>query len=138
MAMPRKHFTDSDRTLIWERWQRGESLHQIAQRLATRHSSIRQVLARTGGIRPPSRHRSARVLTLAEREEISRSVALGRSLRSIAAQLHRERPPPLVARSSATVGVSDIEPIEPTREPGIAPVAPSPASCAHIPCWPSG
>lgn len=89
MAMPRKHFTDSDRTLIWDGWQRGESLHQIARQLVTRHSSIRQVLARTGGIRPPSRHRSGRVLSLAEREEISRSVALGRSLRSIAEQLHR-------------------------------------------------
>jgi len=89
MAMPRKHFTDADRTLIWDRWQQGESLHRIAQRLATRHSSIRQVLVRTGGIRPPPRHRSTRALTLAEREEISRSVALGRSLRCIAEHLHR-------------------------------------------------
>ena len=89
MAMPRKHFTDADRTLIWDRWQRGESLHQIGQRLATRHSSIRQVLVRTGGIRPPPRHRAIRALTLAEREEISRSVALGRSLRTVAEQLHR-------------------------------------------------
>src|SRR5579859_238286 len=89
MAMARKHFSDADRTLIWDRWQRGESLHQIGQRLAVRHSSIRQVLARTGGIRPSSRHRSVRALTLAEREEISRSVALGRSLRAVAEQLHR-------------------------------------------------
>ena len=105
MAMPRKHFTDSDQTLIWERWQRGESLHQIAQRLVTRHSSIRQVLARTGGIRPPSRHRSARVLTLVEREEISRSVALGRSLRSIAEQLHRA--PSTVSREVQRNGGSE-------------------------------
>ena len=33
---------------MWERWQRGESLYRIAERLATRHSSIRQMLARTG------------------------------------------------------------------------------------------
>jgi IS30 family transposase len=89
MAMPRKHFTNADRTLIWDRWRQGESLHQIGQRLATRHSSIRQVLVRTGGIRPPVRHRSVRALTLAEREEISRSVALGRSLRTVAEQLQR-------------------------------------------------
>lgn len=89
MVMPRKHFTEADRMLIWDRWQQGTSLHQIARRLATRHSSIRQVLARTGGIRPPPRHRSPRALTLAEREEISRSVAQGRSLRSVAEQLHR-------------------------------------------------
>jgi len=40
----------------------GESLHQIAHRLATRYSSIRHVLAWTGGIRPPVRRRAARVL----------------------------------------------------------------------------
>ena len=88
-AIHRKHFTDADRTLIWDRLQCGESLHQIGQQLATRHSPVRQVLARAGGIRPPSRHRSDRALTLAEREEISRSVALGRSLRAVADQLHR-------------------------------------------------
>lgn len=66
MDLSRKRFTDSDWTLIWDRWQRGESQHQIAQRLATCHSSIRRVLERTGGIRPPPRHRSARALTLAE------------------------------------------------------------------------
>lgn len=89
MAMRRKRFTDADQTLIWERWQRGGALHQIGQQLATGHSSVRRVLARAGGIRPPSRHRSDRALTLAEREEISRSVALGRSLRAVADQLHR-------------------------------------------------
>lgn len=88
-AIPRRHFTEHEKTLMWERWQRGESLHHIAERLATRHSSIRQILAQTGGIRPRSRHRSVRALTLAEREEISRSLALDSSLRSIAAQLHR-------------------------------------------------
>ncbi|MGO4505348.1 IS30 family transposase [Dyella sp. 2YAF14] len=89
MALSRKRFTDSDWTLIWDRWQRGESQHQIAQRLATCHSSIRRVLERTGGIRPPPRHRSARALTLAEREEISRALVLGCSLRSVAARLCR-------------------------------------------------
>ena len=88
-AIPRRHFTEHEKVLMWERRQRGESLHRITERLATRHSSIRQILARTGGIRPPPRHRSARALTLAEREEISRFVALGRSLRLIAEQLHR-------------------------------------------------
>lgn len=87
--LPRKRFTDTDRTLIWNRWQHGESLHQIAQRLSARHSSVRQLLARTGGIRPLSRYRCVRVLTLAEREDISGSVALGWSLRSIAEELHR-------------------------------------------------
>jgi len=76
-------------SLLWDLWQKGESLHQIARLLDRRHSSIRRVLAQTGGIRPAPRHRSTRALTLAEREEISRSVALGHSLRAVAAQLHR-------------------------------------------------
>ena len=78
-----------DQTFLWERWQQGESIHQIARLLDRKHSSIRQVLTRTGGIRPASRHRSPRVLTLEEREEISRSVAAGCSLRSIAQRLCR-------------------------------------------------
>lgn len=85
----RRHITDSEKTLLWERWQRGESLHQIARWLGRRHSSIRRVIAQAGGIRPLPRRRSPRALTLSEREEISRRVAFGQSLRQIAAQLGR-------------------------------------------------
>jgi IS30 family transposase len=85
----RRHITDTEKTQFWDRWQQGESIHQIARSLGRRHSSVRRVLAQTGGIRPATRHRAPRTLTLAEREEISRSVARGRSLRSVAEQLHR-------------------------------------------------
>ena len=85
----RRHITDTEKTQFWDRWQRGESIHQIARSLGRRHSSVRRVLAQTGGIRPATRHRAPRTLTLAEREEISRSVARGCSLRSVAEQLHR-------------------------------------------------
>ena len=74
---------------IWDRWQRGESLNSIG-RLFDRHSSsIFGLLAPTGGIRPPPRQRSRLALTLAEREEISRGIACGLSLRAVAAQLGR-------------------------------------------------
>lgn len=86
---PRRPITEGQMSLLWDLWQKGESLHQIARLLDRRHSSIRRVLAQTGGIRPVPRHRSTRALTLAEREEISRSVALGHSLRTMASQLHR-------------------------------------------------
>jgi len=86
---PPTHYTDTQIGLMWDRWQRGESLHQIAQLFDRHHSSVRRILAETGGIRPATRHRSDRTLTLAEREEISRSVARGCSLRSIAEELHR-------------------------------------------------
>ncbi len=73
----------------WDRWQGGESLNSIG-RLFDRHSSsIFGLLAPTGGIRPPPRQRSRLALTLAEREEISRGIACGLSLRAVAAQLGR-------------------------------------------------
>ena len=86
---PRIHYTESQKALMWERWQKGESLQQIAQLFDRNHSSIQGILAATGGIRPAPRSRSRLALTLAEREEISRAVVAGHSMRSIAAQLGR-------------------------------------------------
>ena len=86
---PRIHYTESQKALMWERWQKGESLQQIAQLFDRNHSSIQGILAATGGIRPAPRSRSRWALTLAEREEISRAVVAGQSMRSIAAQLGR-------------------------------------------------
>jgi IS30 family transposase len=74
---------------MWERWQKGESLQQIAQLFDRNHSSIQGILAATGGIRPGPRRRSRWALSLAEREEISRAVVTGHSIRSIAVQLGR-------------------------------------------------
>lgn len=86
---PRIHDTESQKALMWERWQKGESLQQIAQLFDRNHSSIQGILSATGGIRPAPRCRSRLALTLAEREEISRAVVAGHSMRSIAAQLGR-------------------------------------------------
>ena len=85
----RIYYTEKDKTLMWDRWQKGESLHAIARLFGRSHSSIQGILARTGGIRPPRRHRSRRALTLSEREEISRGVVAAQSLRSIATSLGR-------------------------------------------------
>ena len=86
---PRIYYTEADKALMWDRWQRGESLNAIAGHFGRSHSSIRGILSRTGGIRPPTRRRSRLALTLAEREEISRGMAAGASIRSIAASLGR-------------------------------------------------
>jgi len=85
----RIYYTAADKSLMWDRWQKGESLHSIARHFGRGHSSIQGILARTGGIRPAQRRRSRRTLTLCEREEISRSVFAGQSLRFIAAALGR-------------------------------------------------
>jgi IS30 family transposase len=74
---------------MWDRWQRGESLKSIGRLFDRSSSSIYGILSVTGGIRPPRRSRSKLALRLTERAEISRGVALGNSLRSIAAQLGR-------------------------------------------------
>ena len=85
----RIYYTAADKSLMWDRWQKGESLHSIARHFGRSHSSIQGVLSRTGGIRPAQRRRSRRTLTLCEREEISRGVFAGQSLRFIAAALGR-------------------------------------------------
>ena len=86
---PRIYYSESQKALMWERWQKGDSLHQIAQLFDRNHTSVQGILLRTGGIRPAQRHRSRLALTLAEREEISRAVAAGNSIRSIATVLGR-------------------------------------------------
>lgn len=79
----RIHYTDSQKAEMWERWQRGEPLHQIAALFDRYASSVRGILLQHGGIRPRSKRRSPRALSLTEREEISRGLAAdGRSDRS--------------------------------------------------------
>ena len=78
---PRIYYTERQKALMWERWQKGESLQQIAQLFDRNHSSIQRILAETGGIRPAQRSRSRLALTLVEREEISRAVVAGHSIR---------------------------------------------------------
>lgn len=85
----RTYYTDAQKALMWERWKEGWTLHQIAQLFNRAHTSVQGILSRTGGIRPPLRRRCASSLTLAEREEISRGLAEGQSIRSVAIRLCR-------------------------------------------------
>src|SRR3974390_342030 len=77
-------FTAAEKTELWDRWQRGESLKAIGRAFGKPSSSIYFQLAPHRGIRPPSWRRSRLALTLAEREEISRAIAAYQSTRSIA------------------------------------------------------
>jgi IS30 family transposase len=86
---PRIHYTEADKALMWDRWQQGESLHEIARLFDRYHHSVRRILAATGGIRPPPRRRSRLALSGSEREEISRGIVAGHSIRSIARTLDR-------------------------------------------------
>ena len=83
----RIYYTESQKSLMWDRWQKGDSLHAIARLFDRGHSSVQGILGETGGIRPPQRSRSRLTLTLSEREEISRGVVAGHSMRLIAESL---------------------------------------------------
>jgi len=85
----RTFYTAKQKSEMWDRWQRGESMSSIGRRFDRASSSIFPHLAVTGGIRPPDRTRSRFVLTLIEREEISRGLAAKHSFRSIARILRR-------------------------------------------------
>lgn len=85
----RTFYTDQQKSEMWDRWQRGESLSSIGRRFDRASSSIFPHLARTGGIRPADRTRSRFALTLMEREEISRGLVSKHSFRSIAQTLKR-------------------------------------------------
>ena len=74
---PRRYFTQTEMAVVWDRWERGYSLSDIARDLGRGHSAVQGALARTGGIRPAERRRSRVALSLAEREEISRGIAAG-------------------------------------------------------------
>ena len=82
-------FTESERVEVWDRRQAGESNRSIGRRLGRSAGSIRAFVEASGGVRPAVRHRSVRHLSLVEREEISRGVAAGESLRVVARRLGR-------------------------------------------------
>ncbi|MCY1536791.1 Helix-turn-helix domain protein [compost metagenome] len=86
---PRIYSTESQKLVMWEHWRKGDPLQQIAQLFDRNHSSIQRILAETGGIQPAPRCRSCLALSLAEREEISRGLVRGQSIRSIAIGLRR-------------------------------------------------
>jgi IS30 family transposase len=77
------------RTDMWSRWKAGQSLHQIGRAFSKSHVSIHFLLSQHGGIVPVARRRSLLTLTLAEREDISRGIASGSSIRDIAKALER-------------------------------------------------
>jgi hypothetical protein len=86
---PRIYYSDSQKALMWERWKQGWTLNEIGRFFDRPHTSIQQILVRTGGIQPMARSRASTALSLAEREEISRALVAGESIRSTAARLGR-------------------------------------------------
>jgi IS30 family transposase len=101
----RRGFTTAEKTELWDRWQRGESLKAIGRAFGKPSSSIYFQVSPYGGIRPAPRRRSRLALTLSEREEISRGIAVHRSARSMACLLGRS--PSTVSREISRNGGYD-------------------------------
>ena len=85
----RRTKTAAESVGLWRRYKAGESILGIRQGLSRTCSSIHRVLQCTGGIAPEERRRSPRALSLLEREEISRGIAAGQTIRAIAGALSR-------------------------------------------------
>jgi IS30 family transposase len=88
-AGKRFRLSEMQRAEIWRRWKTGHSLHAIGRALSRAHPVVHRLLKQHGGIAPPLRRRSHLSLTLAEREDISRGIAGGCSIRDIAKGLQR-------------------------------------------------
>ena len=101
----RRGFTATEKTELWDRWQRGESLKAIGRAFGKPSSSIYFQVAPHGGIRPAARRRSMLALTLSEREEISRGITAHQSTRSMARLLGRS--PSTVSREMSRNGGYD-------------------------------
>ena len=85
----RIYYTVAQKALMWDRWQSGDSMHDIARLFDRGHSSVQRILTENGGLRPKERKRSSVALSRQEREVISRGLAMQFSIRKIAAQLGR-------------------------------------------------
>jgi IS30 family transposase len=97
----RPGLTEEQKADMWRRWKAGYSIREICQLFKRNSSPVYVQLANRGGIAPPGRVRAV-VLKMTEREEISRGLGSGESLRSIAGRLARA--PSTVSREVARHG----------------------------------
>jgi IS30 family transposase len=89
MARRYKKFSPLEVEAMWARWQQSEALIEIGEALGHPKTTILWRIEQAGGLRPRGRRRSARALSLVDREEISRGVAAGESVRAIARRIGR-------------------------------------------------
>ena len=90
MVTSRILFTAKQKDELWERWKNGQSVLAISRGLERRNKTgVQRIVALNGGIAPAPRCRAVAALKLEEREEISRGIAAGRSVRRIARGLKR-------------------------------------------------
>ena len=134
----RSRMSATDKTAIWDRWARGESLSTIGRAIERIPAAVFHVVRARGGMPPPPRWRSSRALTVREREEISRGLATGVSFRQLGVQLGR--PTSTVSRevgrhggrSGYRAAVADAATWTLARRPQRCRLAQRPVLCAHV------
>ena len=117
MVTSRIWFTAQQKAELWERWRNGQSAAAISRALDRRNKTgVDRIVVLHGGIAPAPRRRALAALRLEEREEISRGIAAGQSMRGIARGLRRS--PSTVSRDyDATAAVRGIAQTGPTGAP---------------------
>jgi len=134
----RSRMSANDKTAIWDRWARGESLSDIGRGVERHPAAVFHVVRARGGIPPPARWRSSRALTVREREEISRGLATGVSFRQLGVQLGR--PTSTVSREVGRHGgrqgyraaAADASAWHHARRPQRCRLAQRPVLCAYV------
>src|SRR5687767_4019388 len=89
MRKPWRRFEIAELRQLWALWKQGETSEAIGGMLGRPQGSVYAVLARHGGVAPRERRRALRSLSLPDREEISRRLATGASIRAMARELRR-------------------------------------------------
>jgi IS30 family transposase len=102
VLMTRSVLSEAEVDEVWDRWRSGQAVKVLSRQMRRHPSTVRDLLKRCGGIRPASRRRPELRLSLAEREEISRGLAAGWSLRQIGE--HLGRAPSTVSREVNAAG----------------------------------
>jgi IS30 family transposase len=87
--MGSRKLTIDEEARLWALYRQGRNLSAIARELGKARSTVDGQIRARSGIAPRRRHRASRVLSLQEREEISRGLSARRSIRGIAAALGR-------------------------------------------------
>lgn len=98
----RPGLSDAQKSELWRKFREGESLSDIGRALGKHAASIHGVVSASGGIVPATRIRARRSLSLAEREEISRGIVSGLSIREVASRIGRS--PSTVSREVSRNG----------------------------------
>jgi hypothetical protein len=90
MVTSRIWFTAAQKAELWERWKNGQSAAAISRALERKNKTgVERIVVLHGGIVPAPRRRALAALRLEEREEISRGIAVSRSIRQLAQGLGR-------------------------------------------------